>query len=73
MSFASSNLQNSYRPDRRVLEALTALAARVSTLKAEKIALQERATVSEAENAELRAGLESLQLGAKTLILYADD
>ena len=60
MSFASSSVQNSYRPDRRVLDAVNALAARVSTLEAEKIAIQ-------AENAELRTGLEVLYEWAKTL------
>ena len=65
MSFASS-VQNSYRPDRRILDIIAALAARVTTLEAEKTAIQ-------TENAELRAGLEALQLWAKTLVLYEDD
>ena len=60
MSFASTALQNSYRPDRRILDALTAISQRVETLEAEKIAIQ-------AENAELRAGLELLYEWAKTL------
>ena len=60
MSFASSSLQNSYRPDRRILDALTALTQRVEALEVEKTAIR-------AENAELRAGLEALILWAKTL------
>ena len=60
MSFANTSVGNSYRPDRRVLESIAALAARVSTLEAEKIAIQ-------AENAELRTGLELLYEWAKTL------
>ena len=66
MSFASSSLQNSYKPDRRVLDAVNALATRVDALEAEKVLLH-------AENAELRARLESLELWAKTLVLYEDD
>ena len=65
MSFTSSSLQNSYRPDRRVLDALTALTTRVEALEAEKLLIR-------AENAELRAGLEDLQLWASTLVLYED-
>ena len=65
MSFASSSLQNSYRPDRRILDALTALTQRVEALEAEKLLIR-------AENAELRAGLEALQLWASTLVLYED-
>ena len=65
MSFASSSVQNSYRPDRRVLDALTAISQRVETLEAEKAILH-------AENAELQARLESLELWAKTLVLYED-
>ena len=60
MSFASSQVQNSYRPDRRILDSITALATRVATLEAEKTAIQ-------AENAELRTGLEVLYEWAKTL------
>ena len=60
MSFANSSVQNTYRPDTRVLNAITALSARVTTLEAEKTAIQ-------AENAELRAGLEVLYEWAKTL------
>ena len=62
MSFANSSVQNTYRPDTRVLNAITALSARVATLEAEKTAIQ-------AENAELRAGLEVLYEWAKTLTL----
>ena len=60
MSFANSSVQNTYRPDTRVLNAITALSARVATLEAEKTAIQ-------AENAELRAGLSVLYEWAKTL------
>ena len=60
MSFANTSVGNSYRPDRRVLESIAVLAARVSTLEAEKIEIQ-------AENAELRTGLELLYEWAKTL------
>ena len=66
MSFASTSVQNSYRPDRRVLDAFTAISQRVETLEAEKVLIR-------AENAELRARLESLELWAKTLVLYEDD
>ena len=66
MSFASSSLQNSYRPDRRILDALTALTQRVEALEAEKVLIR-------AENAELLIMLEALQLWAKTLVLYEDD
>ena len=66
MSFANSSVQNTYRPDTRVLNAITALTARVATLEAEKTAIQ-------TENAELRAGLEALQLWARELVLYEDD
>ena len=66
MSFANTSVQNTYRPDRRTLDALTALSARVTTLEAEKTAIQ-------AENAELLIRLEALQLWAKTLVLYEDD
>ena len=61
MSFASSSLQNSYKPDRRVLDAVNALATRVDALEAEKVILR-------AENAELLSRLESLELWAKTLV-----
>ena len=60
MSFSNTLVGNNYRPDRKILEAITALSARVVTLEAEKTAIQ-------AENAELRAGLEALMLWAKTL------
>ena len=60
MSFASTSVQNSYRPDRRILDSIAALATRVDALEAEKIAIQ-------AENAELRTGLEVLYEWAKTL------
>ena len=60
MSFASSSVQNSYRPDRRVLDALTAISQRVETLEAEKLLIR-------AENAELQARLELLYEWAKTL------
>ena len=60
MSFANSSVQNTYRPDTRVLDSIAALSARVTTLEAEKTAIQ-------AENAELRAGLELLYEWAKTL------
>ena len=65
MSFASSSLQNSYRPDRRILDALTALTQRVEALEAEKLIIR-------AENAELLRRLEALQLWASTLVLYED-
>ena len=57
MSFANSSVQNTYRPDTRVLNAITALSARVTTLEAEKVLLR-------AENAELLSRLESLELWA---------
>ena len=60
MSFASTSVQNSYRPDRRILDSIAALATRVDALEAEKAILH-------AENAELRAGLELLYEWAKTL------
>ena len=60
MSFTSSSVQNSYRPDRRVLDALTAISQRVETLEAEKLLIR-------AENAELQARLELLYEWAKTL------
>ena len=60
MSFASSSLQNSYKPDRRILDALTAITQRVEALEAEKVLIL-------AENTELRAGLELLYEWAKTL------
>ena len=60
MSFTSSSVQNSYRPDRRVLDALTAISQRVETLEAEKLLIR-------AENAELQARLEVLYEWAKTL------
>ena len=60
MSFSNSTVTNTYRPDRRILDALTALTQRVESLEAEKVLIQ-------AENAELRAGLELLYEWAKTL------
>ena len=60
MSFSNSTVTNTYRPDRRILDSIAALALRVETLEAEKTAIQ-------AENAELRAGLEMLYEWAKTL------
>ena len=66
MSFSSSSLQNSYRPDRRILDALTALTQRVEALEVEKVSLR-------AENAELLSRLEVFLEWAKTLILYEDD
>ena len=65
MSFSSSSLQNSYRPDRRILDALTALTQRVEALEAEKLLIR-------AENTELLRRLEALQLWANTLVLYED-
>ena len=62
MSFANSSVTNTYRPDRRILDALTELTARVTALETEKVLIQ-------AENAELRAGLELLYEWAKTLTL----
>jgi len=63
MSFATtSTLQNSYRPDRRILMAIESLTARVEALEAEKTSLR-------AENAELRADLSLLLEWAKTLTL----
>ena len=60
MSFANTSVGNTYRPDRRILDSITALATRVDALEAEKAILH-------AENAELRAGLELLYEWAKTL------
>ena len=60
MSFANASLQNTYRPDRRILDSIAALATRVETLEAEKVLIR-------AENAELRTGLELLYEWAKTL------
>ena len=60
MSFANSQVTNAYRPDRRVLDSIAALATRVDALEAEKVILR-------AENSELRAGLEVLLEWAKTL------
>ena len=65
MSFANTSVQNTYRPDRRILDALTALTQRVESLEVEKVLLR-------AENAELLIRLEALQLWAKTLVLYED-
>ncbi len=60
MSFANTSVQNTYRPDRRILDSIAALATRVDALEAEKVILR-------AENSELRAGLEVLYEWAKTL------
>ena len=60
MSFSNSTVTNTYRPDRRILDALTSLTQRVESLEAEKVLIQ-------AENAELRAGLSVLYEWAKTL------
>ena len=60
MSFSNSSVTNTYRPDRRILDSIAALTQRVATLELEKTAIQ-------AENAELRAGLEMLYEWAKTL------
>ena len=60
MSFANTSVGNTYRPDTRIINAITELTARVATLEAEKTAIQ-------AENAELRTGLELLYEWAKTL------
>ena len=60
MSFANSSVGKTYRPDRRILDSIAALAARVATLEVEKSPIQ-------AENAELRTGLELLYEWAKTL------
>ena len=65
MSFANTSVQNTYRPDRRVLDSIAALATRVDALEAEKVLLR-------AENAELLLRLESLERWAKTLVLYED-
>ena len=65
MSFASTSVQNSYRPDTRVLNAIAALATRVDALEAEKVIIR-------AENAVLLSKLEALQLWASTLVLYED-
>ena len=69
MSFANTSVGNTYRPDRRILDSIAALTARVSTLELEKNELQARAAVSETENAELRTGLSLLLEWAKTLTL----
>ena len=66
MSFASTSVQNSYRPDTRVLNAIAALATRVDALEAEKVIIR-------AENAVLLSKLEALQLWARELVLYEDD
>ena len=60
MSFSNTSVGNTYRPDMRIINAITELTARVTTLEAEKTAIQ-------AENAELRTGLEVLYEWAKTL------
>ena len=65
MSFSNSLVTNKYRPDRRILDALTALTQRVEALETEKTAIR-------AENAELLIRLEALQLWASTLVLYED-
>ena len=66
MSFSNTSVTNAYRPDRRILDALTALTQRVEALEAEKLIIR-------AENAELLRRLEDLMLWAKTLVLYEDD
>ena len=66
MSFANTSVQNTYLPDRRILDDLTALTQRVEALETEKVLIR-------AENAELLIRLEALQLWAKTLVLYEDD
>ena len=58
--FGNSQVTNTYRPDRKLLDALTALTARVEALEAEKVLLR-------AENADLLLKLEALILWAKTL------
>ncbi len=65
MSFANTSVQNTYRPDRRILDSIAALATRVDALEAEKVLIR-------AENAALLSRLESLELWAKTLVLYED-
>ena len=65
MSFANTLVGNTYRPDRKLLDAIAALTTRVDALEAEKVILR-------AENAELLSRLEALQLWAKTLVLYED-
>ena len=60
MSFANSSVQNTYRPDTRVLNVITALSARVTTLEEDKTTLQARASASEAANAKLTALVSSL-------------
>ena len=62
MSFSNSSVTNTYRPDRRILDSIAALTQRVETLEAEKTYIQ-------AENAELRAGLELLHEWSKTLTI----
>ena len=66
MSFATSNLQNSYRPDRRILVAIEALTARVEALEGEKVILQDRVTMIETENINLRTEVVDLKLWALT-------
>ena len=46
MSFSNTLVGNNYRPDRKILEALTALTQRVEALEVEKVSLR-------AENVEL--------------------
>ena len=58
--FANSSMGNTYRPDRRVLDAIAVLASRVDALDAEKVLLR-------AENAEMLLRLEALILWVKTL------
>ena len=67
MSFANTSVGNTYRPDRRILDSIAALAARVSALEEQKIALEERAAVSEAENVRLRD--EMLELKLRAIVL----
>ena len=62
MSFSNSTVTNTYRPDRRILDALTALTLRVEALEAEKVLIR-------AENAELRARLSVLYEWADMLTI----
>ena len=64
MSFANTLVGNTYRPDRRILDALTALSARVEE---EKTAIQARASASEAKSTELTALVLAIHLWALTL------
>ena len=66
MSFSNTLVGYNYRPDRKILEALTVITQRVDALEAEKVLLR-------AENVELLLRLEALQRWATTLVLYEDD